>query len=345
MKRRLLWLAAAAAVAAGIAVPIALSGGAALNALGGVAHVHVLALIALVVASGAARALKLRLMAARLGYRIGSGRALIAAFASDAAFQITPAGAGGYPATMLLLRRGGLPAPAGVALSAADQALDTAFFALALPLACAFDLGAAMPASWRPLAWLPAALVAAACVAGAAAWRWRARWWPLLRRWLLRFAWLRARRERLRAFRDGVFADLARLRSGSPLATGALVASVAVQWLTRYGVLWLTLLAFGHTLPFGLVFVAQSVALHAAQWTGVPAGIGGGDVALAAALSPWAPLAAVGPALLLWRLGTFHAVLLLGAAAFVCDRARFAPPSSESESADEGRDLPAVVPP
>jgi uncharacterized membrane protein YbhN (UPF0104 family) len=39
-------------------------------------------------------------------------------------------------------------------------------------------------------------------------------------------------------------------------------------------------------------------------------------------LSPWAPLAVLGPALLLWRLTTFHAVLLIGAIAFACDRRR-----------------------
>jgi uncharacterized membrane protein YbhN (UPF0104 family) len=54
----------------------------------------------------------------------------------------------------------------------------------------------------------------------------------------------------------------------------------------------------------------------------VPGGVGGGDVAIAGALSPWAPLAALGPALLLWRLTTFHAVLLIGAIAFACDRRR-----------------------
>jgi len=322
VRRRLIGLAAVAAIAAGVAVPLALGGGTALAAVAAVSHGHVAALFMLVVASGAARAFKLRLMATRLGHRIGAGRALIAALASDAAFQITPAGAGGYPATVLLLRRGGVPAPAGVALSAADQALDTAFFALALPLVCAFDLGEALPASWRPLAWLPAAFAAAALAAGLGTWRLRARWWPPLRRQLLRLRGLRRRRARLRAFRDRVLADLARLRSGPPAVTLALAAAVAVQWLARYGVLWLALAAFGHALPFGLVFVAQSVALHAAQWTGVPAGIGGGDVALAAALSPWAPLAAIGPALLVWRLATFHAVLLLGLAAFACDRRR-----------------------
>jgi len=333
MKRPLLWLAGTAAVAAGFAVPLVLGGRDALVAAGSIPRLGILALLALAGASAIARAVKLRVLALRLGHRIGNGRALITAFASDAAFQITPAGAGGYPATVLLLRRGGMPAAAGVALSAADQALDTVFFAIALPLACAFGIGDAVPRAWHAFAWLPAAVVSAVVAIAFAGWRLRARCWPPLRALLLRVRWLRSRRERVRAFCAQVATDLARLRSGSPLVNLVLAASVAVQWLARYGVLWLALVALGHVLPFGLVFVAQSVALHAAQWTGAPAGIGGGDVALAAALSSWAPLGALGSALLLWRLATFHAVLLAGAIAFACDRRRAGAPEAIASEA------------
>lgn len=327
MKRPLLWLLAAAAVGAGLGVPVLLGGHAALVAMSQVPLSGVIGLAALALSSAAARAIKIRLLAGRLGYHVGIGRALIVAFASDAVFQATPAGAGGYPATVFLLRRGGVPASAGLALSAADQALDTLFFAFALPLACAFDLGDAVPAAWHSLAWLPVGFALIALIAIAAAWRSRLHWWPALRRLLLRLRWLRERRERLRLFFADFVADLARLRSGSPIVSVALALTVAAQWTARYGALWFALAVLGHALPFGLVFAAQSVALHAAQWTGVPGGVGGGDVALAAALSPWAPLSVLAPALLLWRLTTFHAVLLLGAAAFACDRRRLSAPA------------------
>lgn len=333
MKRPLLWLAGGIAIVAGVVVPLVLGGRGALAAITAIARIDVVALAALVIASAAARALKLHLLAARLGHRIGSGRALITAFASDAAFQITPAGAGGYPATVLLLRRGGVPAATGVALSAVDQALDTLFFAFALPLACAFGIGDAMPATWRALAWLPTACVLGTVGIAALAWSLRAHWWPPVRRLLLRLRTLRDRRERMRAFCASVAADLSRLRSGSPRVALLLALALAVQWTARYGVLWFALAALGHALPFGLVFVAQSLALHAAQWTGAPAGIGSGDVALAAVLSPWVPLALLGPALLLWRLATFHAVLLLGAIALACDRRRIALPDAGAAQA------------
>lgn len=327
MKRSWLFLLGAAAVLGGAIVPLALGGRDALVAASTIPLPAAAGLAGLALASALARAIKLRLLALRLGQRVGVARALITSLASDAAFQATPAGAGGYPATVLLLRRGGVSMSAALAMCAADQALDTLFFVLALPLACVFDLGDAVPASWHELAWIPAAAVAAAALAIIVAWRSHRRWWPLLRRLLLHVRWLRQRRTRMRAFRNNLLADLARLRSGSIVVTLALACSVAAQWTARYAALWLALAALGHPLHFGLVFVAQSVALHAAQWTGVPGGVGGGDVALAGALSPWAPFAVLGPALLLWRLTTFHAVLLAGAVAFACDRRRIETPT------------------
>jgi uncharacterized protein (TIRG00374 family) len=325
MKRSWLWLLGAAAILGGAIVPLALGGRDALVAASRIPLSAVAGLAGLALASALARAIKLRLLALRLGQRVGVARALITSLASDAAFQATPAGAGGYPATVFLLRRGGVSLSAGLAMCAADQALDTLFFVLALPLACAFDLGDAVPETWHELAWVPAAAVAIVALLIVGAWRAHRRWWPPLRRELLRVRWLRQRRTRLRAFRNNLLIDLARLRSGSPFVTLALACAVGAQWTARYAALWLALAALGHPLHFGLVFVAQSVALHAAQWTGVPGGVGGGDVALAGALSPWAPFAVLGPALLLWRLTTFHAVLLAGAVAFACDRRRIEP--------------------
>lgn len=327
MKRSWLWLLGGAAIVAGAGVPLALGGRDALATLATIPLSAVAGLGGLALASASARAVKLRLLAMRLGHHITVPRALITAFASDAAFQATPAGAGGYPATILLLRRGGVPASAGVAMCAADQALDSALFAVALPLFCLLDLGDAVPAAWHSLAWLPAAVMTGMASAIALACFLRGIWIPPLRGLVLRVRWLRERRERVRAFSARVIADFARLRSGSRFVPGALVLAVAAQWIARYAALWLALVTLGRPLHFGLVFVAQSVALHAAQWTGVPGGVGAGDVALAGALSPWVPLAVLGPALLLWRLTTFHAVLLAGAVAFACDRRRIEPTS------------------
>ena len=235
----------------------------------------------------------------RLGHHITVPRAFITAFASDAAFQATPAGAGGYPATILLLRRGGVPASAGLAMCAADQALDSALFArrAAALVRCSISETRCRRA-WHSLAWLPAAVMtgiaarsplACALRSNAGCRRFAASCCACAGCGSAANACVRSSAR--------VVADFARLRSGSRFVTRALVLAVAAQWIARYAALWLALAALGHPLHFGLVFVAQSVALHAAQWTGVPGGVGGGDVALAGALSPWAPLAVLAPAL------------------------------------------------
>src|SRR4029450_12840472 len=100
------------------------------------------------------------------------------------------------------------------------------------------------------------AMVGACCM--------RRRWWPSLGRMLLRVRMLRRRRAPLRRLRQNLLRDLARLRSGTPAMTLALASTVAAQWIARYGALWFAFAALGHPLPFGLVFLAQSVALHAA---------------------------------------------------------------------------------
>jgi uncharacterized membrane protein YbhN (UPF0104 family) len=67
----------------------------------------------------------------------------------------------------------------------------------------------------------------------------------------------------------------------------------------------------------GFVLAVQAVALHAALWTGVPAGGGTGDIALAAAFGGWVPRASIATALVLWRFATLYSPLILGAVAFV----------------------------
>jgi uncharacterized membrane protein YbhN (UPF0104 family) len=52
----------------------------------------------------------------------------------------------------------------------------------------------------------------------------------------------------------------------------ALLLLTTLQWLLRYSALWFVLLELGYRLPLGFVLAVQAVVLHAALWTGVPAG-------------------------------------------------------------------------
>ena len=63
--------------------------------------------------------------------------------------------------------------------------------------------------------------------------------------------------------------------------------------------------------PF--VLVLQAGVLHLAQWTGIPAGGGSADLALATALGPWVPMSTMATVLILWRFATLYLPLLGGA--------------------------------
>jgi uncharacterized membrane protein YbhN (UPF0104 family) len=80
-------------------------------------------------------------------------------------------------------------------------------------------------------------------------------------------------------------------------------------------VLWLALLLLGHQVPFAITLLLQSLVLHAALWTGVPAGGGGAELGLSATLAAWVPATSIATALLLWRIATLYSCLAVGAVA------------------------------
>jgi uncharacterized protein (TIRG00374 family) len=130
---------------------------------------------------------------------------------------------------------------------------------------------------------------------------------------LKRFGKTHRRPARWRAFFAGVRRQWLGLLTGPRWRLGVLLLLTTAQWLLRYGALWFILLEQGHALPPGFVVAAQALVLHAALWTGVPAGGGGGDLGLAAAFAAWVPPVVVGTALVLWRFATLFCPLALGA--------------------------------
>jgi uncharacterized membrane protein YbhN (UPF0104 family) len=67
-----------------------------------------------------------------------------------------------------------------------------------------------------------------------------------------------------------------------------------------------------HRLPFAFLVVLQAGVLHLAQWTGIPGGGGGADLAVASILRSWLSGSTVAMVLPLWRLATLYVPLLLG---------------------------------
>lgn len=315
--RRRTGLLIALALLAACALPLAIGGRAALTQVFRFAPIDVAALFALAAIAALARALKQCLLLSRLGLRLGVAASLAVSLATEAAFALTPAGAGGYPASVWLLRRVGVRLPAAIATTAADPLLDVLFFALALPLAALFAVDSSAPAALRELALATAIALIAVAALVALAWR------PLRRLAvrglprLWRLSPLARRRRALTATAVRLRRALRRLRRGGWLFLLIALALTTAQWCARYAILWLILDRLGAPLPFALVLLLQALVLHVAQWTGAPAGAGGADLGLGLALAPLLPAPTLAAALLLWRLGTLVLPVAAGAMALL----------------------------
>ncbi|MEO7756336.1 MAG: lysylphosphatidylglycerol synthase domain-containing protein, partial [Dokdonella sp.] len=145
MRTRYAPLLIALALIASIAAPLLLGGLSALNGIGMLAPGAVVLIAALTLSSWLARAAKLWTLTRRLEIALPAPTALAISLATDFAFLTTPGGVGGYAANILLLRRAGATASAATAVAAADQIVDAAFFAIALPIAALLALGSAAP--------------------------------------------------------------------------------------------------------------------------------------------------------------------------------------------------------
>ncbi len=315
--RRHTGLLIALALLAACALPLAIGGRAALTQVFRFAPIDVAILVALAAIAALARSLKQRLLLSRLGVRLGVTASLAVSLATEAAFALTPAGAGGYPASVWLLRRVGVRLPAAIATTAADPLLDVLFFALALPLAALFAIAGSAPPAQRELALETAIVLVTVAVLAALAWRplWRLAARGLPRLW--RLPPLARRRRALMATVVSLRRALRRLRRGGWVFLLIALALTTAQWCARYAILWLILDRLGAPLSFALVVLLQALVLHVAQWTGVPAGVGGADLGLGLALAPLLPAPTLAAALLLWRLGTLVLPVVAGAVALL----------------------------
>jgi glycosyltransferase 2 family protein len=276
-----------------------------------------LALVASAAASALAKAGKQQLMQTTLGLRLPFMRTFAITLVTDSAFLASPLGAAGYGVNIGLLQRAGASWATATTVVGADQALDLAFLSVAVPIAMAFAIGPlAQVVPKASLSTVVAVLAGAAILIGAlwACRRYFAKALGAVGRRVLSRETLQGRWGK---FRQSVRQQLGLLMAGPRYQFAALLLFTMLQWLPRYGVLWLILLELGYRLPLGFVWAVQAVVLHAALWTGIPAGGAAGDLALAAAFANWVPQDTMATALVLWRFATLYCPLMLGAAAFV----------------------------
>jgi glycosyltransferase 2 family protein len=263
--------------------------------------------------SAMAKAGKLQLMQTALGLRIRYPRTLAITVVTDAAFLGSPFGAAGYGVNLGLLQRAGASWTQATTIVSGDQALDLAFFAIAVPVSIVSCIGLVgrliTPLSLPVIAGVTFGVIAL----GVIVWTYRHPLAAGLHATLERVGIKSGRPAQWRAFVRNVRQQWTYLLTGPRWQIAMLLLLTTTQWLLRYGALWFILLQLGYALPPGFVVAVQALVLHAALWTGIPAGGGGGDLGLAAALAAWVPRAATGTALILWRCATLFFPLALGA--------------------------------
>jgi uncharacterized protein (TIRG00374 family) len=323
-----------AALAASVAVPMLFGGRAALwQALEFSAQGY-LVLVMVVAVSWFARALKIQLLLRKLDVHAAFAQVFLISLATDFGFISTPGGVGGYAASVFYLRRAGASVGSAATVTAADQVLDWTFFAFALPLAGLALIAADVPPALSALAFGTSALMIAIAIAVLITRRRFGRWLfgdnALARRWPR----VQRRLRQLHEFSGSLTRNAGVLLNGGPGFLGCMLALAGLQWMARYGVLWVALALLGYKVSFALTLLLQSLVLHAAMWTGVPSGGGGAEIGLGAALAAWVPATGIATALLLWRVATFYLCLLAGAIA-IAVLARWRTPADASLATPE----------
>jgi len=309
----------AALVGLGFAVgsPFLLGGSELVASLRAVTPRMILIMAGLALVSGVAKAGKLQVLLASLGERPVFLRTLAISLATDFAFLSSPAGAAGYVVNLLLLRSAGTSWIVATAAVSVEQALDLVFFAAALPVAAlaGFTLLAQVVPSISRSAY--AALLTFVAAASCGLWLSRHRLAAALRGIVGANQWFRVKREGYGQFLRELRTQLGALLQGDVRRNLSLLLLTTLQWLARYGALWAALAEVDHRLPFAFILVLQAVVLHLAQWTGIPAGGGSADLALAAVLAPWVPGAIMATVLMLWRFATLYCPLIAGGLSLV----------------------------
>jgi uncharacterized protein (TIRG00374 family) len=286
-------------------------------------------LLTMVVIAWLCNGCRVWIMCKSLGHSLHFGQALVVSLSTEFGIAASPAGMGGTAIRLAFLHKAGVPVASSASMLAADAALDSAFFILLAPLV-GFIL-------WRDGAWqnllaslpLPSgrSLLTGSMVLAAAVLivRWSVRHVRWVHHLVAETSWghrvrLRARvrharREFVRDFRlaCGTLGFLFRYRRKWLLAN---FMFACVQWLCRYGILPLLVLACNPKMnPFPL-FLVQGLLFMLSLALVLPGGGGGLELTTPLILQFFVEPAFIAIILLVWRFFTYHLYLLAGGSVF-----------------------------
>lgn len=264
--------------------------------------------------------LRFHLMARCIGKSIGFRRAWSIAVSSEFGIAASPGGVGGTAVRLGFLKKCGLSFVDGVSLLAADIFLDILFFACIAPFALHallryFSTGE----SWFDCSMNPAWLLLVPIPLGAYASRRRImrtlKKHPSFLKHRMAARLRLVRRMAFKGFLDGKAATTRIFKNHHHVLLLNFMLT-AMQFTARYSVLPLAIWMLDVPLnPLPLI-VVQGVLFMVSMLVVAPGGGGSVEILAAIALPQFMPLHLVGIAILLWRIFTYHAYLLIGGAVF-----------------------------
>lgn len=272
---------------------------------------------------------RLWLISRSMGYGFRYRDMLTMGLASEFGVSASPAGVGGAAVRMGYLHRAGVPMHSALTIFAADSVLDTIFFFLLSPITI---LVMVRDPSWWGIArgglrlgpGTPI-LLASLCLGILLA----IRFWSGIMRTMDRLMVRMPGSTRFRLPARWRHLQHMVRRTGHRAWTGThflvksrrwvLLASLVLsgtQWVCRYGILPLILLAFHAARNPVPLLLLQGFFFALALVLVLPGGGGGIELLMTAVLRYFVPMSLVGVVVLLWRLFTYHLYLLVGGIVF-----------------------------
>lgn len=272
---------------------------------------------------------RLWLIARSMGYGFRYRDMLAVGLASEFGVAASPTGVGGAAVRMGLMHRAGVPMHSALTIFAADAVLDTVFFLLLCPITVVIMIH---DPSWWGIAGgglhlgstTPAILVGLVLLVLLGI-QFRRRITRGITRLIVRLPGSkRARRPaRWRHLQHMVRRTTGRALTGTHFLLQSrrwilLVSLVlsGIQWVCRYGILPLILLAFHAARNPVPLLLLQGFFFALALVLVLPGGGGGVELLTTAVLRYFVPLSLVGIVVLLWRCFTYYLYLLVGGGVF-----------------------------
>lgn len=274
--------------------------------------------------------LRLWILLSARGIRLKVREIMTALWAYDFAAESTPGGVGGAAVGLMVFRFLRVPFSIIAGVGALTLILDTlAVICVLAVVAVTTSLLADQALHWKVVVMF--FLMAAGLVM---TWVLTSCRYPLIR-WMGQSAL--ARRVPLKWRKSGARAWLhvARAideaRAMDPPRLLLVLAASAGAWLCRWSVLYLALRAVNAYIPLADAMLIQFVAGLAGVLVMLPGGFLGADLTTSALLHPLVGASTIASVLILWRIFTFHANIVLGAASLIWYSFRMTDPRSLQE--------------